>query len=521
MSRDGTSARFGELYDLACAFAARIDLEELVPLVVARCRDALDAEGAAVLLLDPATNELYFEAASDDPAVAARLRGLRLPADRGIAGAVLQSGVSQRVDDVAGDTRFYPAIDRQTGFTTRGLICAPLRTEAGIIGVVQVVNRHGGGVFSDADLRLLEAMAGSIAVAFDNARAFARVKETQARLQTQLTALRRDLARRDRFADIVGGSNAMREVFRLMESAAASPIAVLLEGETGTGKELVARAIHRASSRAEGPFVPVNCAAIPETLLERELFGHRRGAFTGATHDQQGFFAAADGGTIFLDEIGDMPPAMQAKLLRVLQEGEVVPLGDTRPHRIDVRVVSATNRTLAADVERGAFRRDLYYRLSAFPIVLPPLRARRDDVPRLVQHFLAVACSQLGRRVPTIEPAALELLERYDWPGNVRELQNELERAVALTPDGTAIGREQLSRRVTSATPAPEAAPSTGTTPDPDAPTATLRDARARWEADYIVRALAREKGNVSHAARLLGLSRAMLQRKMRLYDLR
>ena len=214
MSADGRSAREGELYELACALAARIDLDELVPLVVDRCRAALDAEGASVMLLDPATNELYFEAAADDPAVAARLRGLRLPADRGIAGAVLQSGTSVRVDDVATDPRFYAAVDRQTGFTTRSVLCVPLRTAAGTIGVVQVVNRHGGGVFADADLRLLEAMAGSIAVAFDNARAFARVKESQARLQTQLAALRRDLSRRDHVAEIVGGSAAMREVFR-------------------------------------------------------------------------------------------------------------------------------------------------------------------------------------------------------------------------------------------------------------------------------------------------------------------
>jgi Nif-specific regulatory protein len=517
MANDGTSARFGELYALACAFAARIDLDELVPLVVAECRRALDAEGASVLLLDPATYELYFQASSDDPAVALRLRGLRIPADRGIAGAVLESGVSVRVDDVASDPRFHSAVDRQTGFTTRSVLCAPLRTAAGVIGVVQVVNRHGGGIFSDTDLQLLEAMAGSIAVAFDNARAFARVRESQARLEVQLVALRRDLGRRDHFADIIGGSAAMREVFRLMESAAAAPIAALLEGETGTGKELVARAIHRASPRADGPFVPVNCAAIPETLLERELFGHRRGAFTGATQDQRGFFAAADGGTIFLDEIGEMPTAMQAKLLRVLQEGEFTPLGDTRPQRVDVRVISATNRTLVTDVESGVFRRDLYYRLSGFPIVLPPLRKRRDDIPRLVQHALALACSHLGRSIPAVEPAALELLEHYDWPGNVRELQNEIERAVALTPDGAVIGRERLSRRLT----APAAPQGRSPVLAPSETPATLRDARARWEAEYIAQALARERGNVSHAARALGLSRAMLQRKMKLYDLR
>src|SRR6185369_9493165 len=264
------------------------------------------------------------------------------------------------------------------------------------------------------------------------ARLYSRVKESEERLRTQVGALRRDLARRDRFSEILGTSASMAEVFRLMESAAASPIAVLVEGETGTGKELVARGIHRASARAEGPFLAINCAALPETLLESELFGHRRGAFTGAVQDHIGLFEAAAAGTLLLDEIGEMPMTMQVKLLRVLQEGEVVPLGDTRPRKIDVRVISATNRELSTEIAAHRFREDLYYRLAAFPIRIPPLRERREDIPLLADHFLAGAAERHRKWIRGIEPAALELLTRFDWPGNVRELSNELERAAAL-----------------------------------------------------------------------------------------
>ncbi|MEO8605512.1 MAG: sigma 54-interacting transcriptional regulator, partial [bacterium] len=333
-----STTRFRLLYDLACAFAARIELEELFPFVVTQCRDTFDAMGASVLLLDADTRELYFPfVAEDDPAVLKRLLELRFPADRGIAGWVLSHGEAVRVDDVQGDKRFFAGIDRATGFTTRTVLCAPLRTYQGVIGVLQVLNRKHGLPFSDDDLAFLEALAGSVAVAIENARLFARVKASEDLLRAQVGALRRDMARRNRFDDIVGSSPAMLEVFRLMESAAASPIAVLIEGETGTGKELVARGIHRASARGEAPFLAVNCAALTETLLESELFGHRRGAFTGATADHRGLFEAASGGTIFLDEVGEMPLSMQAKLLRVLQEREIECVGGHETLKIDVR----------------------------------------------------------------------------------------------------------------------------------------------------------------------------------------
>jgi Nif-specific regulatory protein len=509
------AARPRLLYELGCAFASRLELDELLALVVEKCRDMVQAEGAAVLLLDRDADELYFPyAASEDPEVGARLLRARFPADRGVAGAVVTSGRSLRVDDVTLDPRFYPGVDQKTGFTTKSIIAAPLVGPQGTIGVIQCVNARGDTPFDDADLLLLESLAASVTVAIENARRYDDLRASEARLRAQVGALRLDIARRERFGgDIVGTSPSMLEVFRLMESAASSTIAVLIEGETGTGKELVARGIHRASNRGDGPFVAINCAALPEALLESELFGHRRGAFTGAVGDHRGLFEAAGGGTILLDEIGEMAITMQAKLLRVLQEGEIVPVGDTRPRRIDVRVLSATNRDLGVSVRKGAFREDLFYRLAAFPIRVPPLRDRREDVPSLAHHLLRAAVERQGRRIDGIDAEAMDTLVAFDWPGNVRELQNEMERAATLARDGDVIGVSHLSAKLRRPVrDAGEPVPLDGR---------PLREARADFEARHIAGVLRRHGGNVTHAAQVLGLSRAMLQRKMKDYGLR
>jgi len=508
-------ARLRLLHELGAAFISRVDLDELIPLVTVRCQEALDAEGVSVVLHDPERDELYFPYVSGPPAVTARLAQLRFPASHGIAGEVLRTGRALRVDDVAADPRFYVDVDRTTGIRTRGLLTVPLTSREGVIGVLQALNSRRGG-FTDDDLTFLDLLGGTVAAAIENARLYERLRTVNDGLRSQVGVLRRDAARREGFEGIVGTGTAMTELFRLMESAAASPISVLLEGQTGTGKELVARGIHRASARGEAPFVAINCAALPEHLLESELFGHRRGAFTGATNDQPGLFEAASGGTILLDEIGEMPLAMQPKLLRVLQEGEVARVGEQRPRKVDVRVISATNRTLVNEVTEHRFRDDLYYRLAAFPIRVPPLAERRFDIPLLVDRFLTAAAERHHKHTPGIERDALAALTAFGWPGNVRELQNEIERAVALARNGESVGLAHLSPKLHLAD-APAAADAVLI----EETMTDLRLARAAFEARHVRRVLALHGGNVTRAAGALGLSRAMLQNKMKEYGLR
>jgi Nif-specific regulatory protein len=507
------------LYDLAREFAAQLELDKLLPLIITKCQEVLDAEGVAVLLLDREKGELYFGYTTQaDPDVAAKLARTRMAADRGIAGSVLKSGHAERVDDTASDPRFYTGVDRSTGVTTRSILAAPLIARDQTMGVIEAIN-HRDGPFRDEDLRLLESLAEVIAIALSNADRFAQIQTSEQVLRRQVGALRSDLVKLDLEREIIGTSPAMAQVLRLIASAAASSIRVLIEGETGTGKELVARAIHRASDRAGGPFIAVNCAAFTETLLESELFGHRRGAFTGASTDEPGVFRAASGGVILLDEVGEMPISMQAKLLRVLQEGEITPVGESRPQKVDVRVLSATNRGLRAAVEAKTFREDLYHRLAVFPIRMPPLRDRREDIPLLASRFLARSSQESGKRIGGIEADALDALVRFNWPGNVRQLQNEIERAVALAANGQSIGKAHLWAALGGSTDKITPYESAGASPSMDdlaAQSQPLAKARADFEARYIASVLARTGGKVTQAARLLGISRVALHKRIK-----
>jgi two-component system nitrogen regulation response regulator NtrX len=285
---------------------------------------------------------------------------------------------------------------------------------------------------------------------------------------------------------------------------------VLIYGENGTGKELVARTIHELSRRRTAAFVEVNCAAIPEELIESELFGHVRGAFTGAVADRRGKFEAADGGTIFLDEIGDMSLKTQAKVLRVLQEQTMEPVGGTNGVRVDARVLAATNKDLQTEIRAGRFREDLYFRLNVIPIFVPPLRDRREDIPLLADHFMAGFAREYGRRVKNFEPGAVMVLQHYAWPGNVRELRNVIERLMIMVP-GDSITSADLHFLDLSGLSRPAAS---------DAPTGrmTLHEARDRFERDLILRTLAEQQGNMSRTADVLGVERSNLYRKMKAF---
>ena len=522
--------RSAVIHELANAFHQRTDLDELIPFVVERLRETLEASGVSLLLLDEPRNELEFAYNSEGNAEAgARLVGMRMPADEGVAGAVLRQGTPELIADAQDDRRHYSEVDRKLGVNTGSILAVPLLAGERRLGVIEAVRRHGESSFTAVDMADLEQLGRSIAIALENAGRFRDMKASADRLRAQVGALQRELARQDHFSEIIANSPSMLEMFKLMEAAAASSINVLIEGETGAGKELVARAIHRTSDRGKGMFVALNCAAIPDGLIESELFGHRRGAFTGAFEDQQGLFRAASGGVLFLDEIGDMPLAMQAKLLRAIEDREVTAVGDTRPHKIDVRVLSATNRDLRAATEQGSFRPDLYYRLAAFPIQVPPLRHRREDIPSLAALFLERAEQLYRKRVEGLTPEVLELLTNAEWPGNVRQLQNEIERAVVVARDGDTISLRQLSPELVKSN-AGRAADTTDEvvhcTPaalisTASAKSASLPHALAAYERKYIADALLRHNHNVSRTAVALGISRITLQKKMKEYSLR
>ena len=339
-----------------------------------------------------------------------------------------------------------------------------------------------------------------------------RKAEERESLKRENKELRAQLARDHQFDALVARSDVMKQLFATIARVAAFKTTVLIQGETGVGKELVARAIHEGSKRAEKPMEKLNCAAVPQDLIESELFGHEAGAFTGALKARAGKFERAHGSTLFLDEVGDMPASMQAKLLRVLQEGEVERVGGGRTLKVDVRVVAATNRDLAGDVASGRFRADLFDRLHVVPIHLPPLRARRDDVPLLVSHFLPAACRTNDRAPKGLTQGAVNLLQRYTWPGNVRELRNLIERLVILTPS------ERVDEDdVRAALPAGALSGGGGGGRDGYyAPGVALKDILEACERDVVVRALEHHKGNATHAARDLGLERSHFYKKMR-----
>jgi Nif-specific regulatory protein len=342
------------------------------------------------------------------------------------------------------------------------------------------------------------------------------------RLQQENRRLRRQLKTKYRFENLVGTSPAMQQVFQLIEKVADVESTVLILGESGTGKELVARAIHFNSHRAEKPLIPVNCGAIPESLLESELFGHERGAFTGASRTRMGRFELANGGTIFLDEVGDMSPALQVKLLRVLQEQNFERVGGTKSIRVDVRIIAATNRNLEEAIGRGEFRQDLYYRLSVIPLNLPPMRERKEDIPLLLQHFMEQYNRLRDRKLQGLSPGALRMLVNYHWPGNVRELENLVDRLVVLKGQGV-IEPEDLPEKIRAACTPPPPAPGVEAPPPLSASAVELRgegfslDSAVRaFERELILKALQKAQGVKNKAAQLLGIKRTTLIEKLK-----
>lgn len=418
----------------------------------------------------------------------------------------------QRMPEMTGVEFFKKSIGMQPD-AVRILITGYSDIEA----IIQAINE--GQIFyyinkpwEPDDLRIIVSRAAEqYRLVQENQRLVKELEAANQRLEAENISLHREVQKQYAFDNIVGQSAAIENVFKLMRKVIPTETTVLLMGETGTGKELIAKAIHYNGPRKENMFLAQNCAALPDTLLESELFGHTRGAFTGATSDKKGLFELADEGTLFLDEINDTSPAMQQRLLRVLQEGEILPLGSEKTIKVDVRVISATNVDLQKSIQEGKFREDLYYRLNVFPIRIPPLRERPEDIPELAQHFIERYSLKMGKRISGLSADALSYLTNMNFPGNVRELENLIERSVTLAEDNSPITLDQLT--LEPARPMP-ASPITANR------TGTLKEMTESLEKFHIAEALKKNNGNISQTARELGLSRLGLHKKMQRYQI-
>jgi transcriptional regulator with GAF, ATPase, and Fis domain len=518
------------------------DTSALLQLVVDNAIALLGGERGFLLQADAAVGKDASELDIEDlkVRVARSFDGADIAVPRtrvslGIVRRVLASGEALLSLDATQDERFeeYDSIEE---LQLKSVVCLPVRVDGEVRGVLLVDNRLKQGAFKEEDVEIAELFADQAAIALQNARRSDELTQHAERVEqsrreivalnaelgrkvrdqgTELAVVRAELGReraRGDYSAMVGASDAMRQVFQNLDRIVESDLPVLITGETGTGKELVARAIHKNGPRAKRPFVSENCAAIPETLLESELFGHTKGAFTGAHRSKKGLFESASGGTLFLDEIGDMSPAMQKKLLRVLQEGEVRPVGSDKVVKVDVRLLVASHRDLAQHVAEGSFREDLFYRIDVLSVELPSLRERVEDIPLLAEHLLARAAREAGRAAPELPHEVVAALCAHDWPGNVRELENEMRRLVVLAPERVELS--SLSKAVL------EGRVQAGKGASTVIVDGDLRATIAQFERSAIEDALARADGNKSQAGRDLGISRFALQRKLEKYGL-
>ncbi len=466
---------------------------ETEPLLVQMAEAAtrlLDADRASIFLWDRPNQTLVGR-----PALGVEEGELRIPDDKGVVGQVVRTGKPQRVDRKEAERRIDRDVDQQLGYATHNLLCVPLLTPRGqCLGAFEILNKRVGE-FSDEDQAGLIELAAHAATALETTQELEKLIRTNRRLIEEAADA----------VHMIGDSPPLAALRSTIRRVAGTDLAVLILGENGTGKEVAAQLIHYLSPRRDQPLVAVNCAAIPEALLESELFGHEKGAFTDARETRIGKFELAASGTLFLDEIGDLSPAGQSKLLRVLEEKTVVRVGGSQPILTDARIIAATNQDLAQMVAEKRFREDLYFRLNVVTLELPPLRDRGDDILLLTEHFLADFARRAGRRTPTLTAAARKRLRSHAWPGNIRELRNLVERLVYLTSQQK-IDADQLEFII---------APRRSSALDlPD--DAALSDATVGFQQQFIRRAIERSGGNMSAAAARLGLHRSNLYRKMR-----
>jgi formate hydrogenlyase transcriptional activator len=496
-----TSDQYRALFAVSDAIASHRDLSALFHELGSRLGRVVSFDALSLVLHDTATNVMRLHVL-ELPEPLPSPSTITLSPDDDPAGLVWQTQQPLITSKLSDLERWPQLRQRVEQYGVQSHCWLPLTTARRRLGALVFTSKRAA-MFDNADVNFLQLIANQVAVAVENALAFQEIETLKDKLAKEKAYLEEEVRTEHNFGDIVGENAGLREVLKNVETVAPTDSTVLICGETGTGKELIARAVHDLSPRKGRTFVKLNCAAIPTGLLESELFGHEKGAFTGAIAQKIGRFELANGGTLFLDEVGDIPLELQSKLLRVLQEQEFERLGGTRTIKVNVRLVAATNCDLAKMVAAKDFRSDLYYRLNVFPLTLPPLRERPDDIPRLVRHFTHRFARRMHRHIDTIPETAMEALVRYPWPGNVRELQNVIERAVILSK-GSALQVSLSDLQVLPAGTDGEAMP---------API-TLNDA----EREHIVTALAATGwvvGGAKGAATRLGMKRSTLLKKM------
>ncbi|HEX9756402.1 MAG TPA: sigma-54-dependent Fis family transcriptional regulator [Nitrospiria bacterium] len=476
-----------ELIKASLLVNSSLDIEKVLESILQSAMKLIESEACSIMFLDEAKQDLLVFLALGEKGK--EIQKLHVKMGQGVCGWVASKGKGIIVNDVSKDPRFFPGFDNLTGFKTRSILCAPLVNLGKVIGIIELLNGHNRIPFKEEDMQLLSAFASHAALAWTNAKQFNDLKTKHDVLWNEVKA---------KNPLVLGESPLIHTAAERAKKAAVTDSTILLLGESGTGKEVFSRQIHRWSDRANGPFIPVNCVALSEGLVESELFGHEKGAFTGAQHQRKGKLEIADGGTVFLDEIGDMKPSLQVKLLRFLQEKEFERVGGNDPIRANVRIIAATNRNLKKTVEEGSFRKDLYFRLNVIPIELPSLRERKEDISALSKHFLCRFQNETKRAGLDFSPEALEALTVYDWPGNVRELENTIERAVVLS-SGNQIKLEDLNLPIHQEARMESFLP--------------FRDSVKSYKKYILTNALAKTNGNRIQASKLLNLQPSYLSR--------
>jgi Nif-specific regulatory protein len=473
----------------------KYDLNQLLELILETGTRIMRAKASSLLLLDRKTKKLYFKVVTGTKKD--EVKNFVVKLGQGIAGHVAETGQPLLIQDVSRDKRWYRDISDQIGFKTRSILCVPMKVEDKVIGVIEFINKSDGESFQPNDLELLTVFADLAALAILNARKFQFVERDNA-------ALKQDL---DLKHHIIGNSKAISQAIADAMKVADSMASTLILGESGTGKELLARLIHAASSRKERHMVALNCSAMTESLLESELFGHEKGAFTGAGEQKIGKLEFADESTLFLDEIGEMSQGMQAKLLRALQDGVFYRVGGNTPIAVDIRVIAATNRDMAEQVRSGKFREDLYYRLNVVELRMPPLRDHKEDIPLLARYFADLFKTEKASCPIEVPEATLKKMMAYGWPGNVRELRNAIERAVVMG-DGRQVLPKDLAFIILDGVP-PQI--SFGK---------PLKEAIEGFKKQFIEVNLKNTMGNQTRAAKIMGIQRTYLSRLIAQYGI-